>query len=108
MSGRAAEDPLWLNLRGGPLLYQAFMDRWHGLVGRAGLTWTPTPHDLRHFYASHLLESGIPVTQVSRYLGHANATKTLTVYAHAIRENPANLLAAFDEHGWANVPATSG
>jgi integrase len=41
-------------------------------------------HDLRHYVATHLLEAGVPVRAVSERLGHANATTTLGIYAHAI------------------------
>ncbi|MBV7702355.1 tyrosine-type recombinase/integrase [Nocardia nova] len=41
-------------------------------------------HDLRHTYASRLLENGIPIEEVSRLLGHANITTTMR-YAHRAR-----------------------
>jgi integrase len=40
-------------------------------------------HDLRHTAASLMLNHGIPPLVVSRILGHANASVTLTVYAHS-------------------------
>ena len=41
-------------------------------------------HDLRHTYASLLLAKNVPVTYVSRQLGHANPKITWGVYAHWI------------------------
>jgi integrase len=41
-------------------------------------------HDLRHTHASLLLADGEPVKTVSERLGHASATITMTVYAHAM------------------------
>ena len=41
-------------------------------------------HDLRHTHASLLLADGEPVKTVSERLGHASATVTMTVYAHAM------------------------
>jgi integrase len=38
-------------------------------------------HSLRHSFATHLLESGVSIRQVSRYLGHASLKATL-VYLH--------------------------
>lgn len=38
-------------------------------------------HSLRHSFATHLLESGVSIRQVSRYLGHASLQATL-VYLH--------------------------
>ena len=45
-----------------------------------------TIHDLRHYTASHWLRSGIPVHQVAKWLGHANPSTTLKVYAHVLGE----------------------
>jgi integrase len=39
-------------------------------------------HDLRHTHATLLLAAGEPVKVVSKRLGHASATITLTVYQH--------------------------
>lgn len=39
-------------------------------------------HDLRHFYASHLIESGLSVKVVQKCLRHRSATVTLNVYGH--------------------------
>jgi len=40
------------------------------------------PHQLRHTFASQLLQEGAPITYVSRQLGHKDASITLRVYAH--------------------------
>lgn len=39
---------------------------------------------LERFYATALLEAGVPVTVVSRRLGHSSATMTLDVYGHVL------------------------
>jgi len=41
-------------------------------------------HDLRHAHATELLAAGVPVKSVSSRLGHADASTTLNVYAHAL------------------------
>ena len=43
-----------------------------------------TPHSLRHLHASLLISEGLPITAVSKRLGHANAAVTMTTYAHAL------------------------
>ncbi len=43
-----------------------------------------SPHGLRHLHASLLLQDGLPVTLVSRRLGHSTPGVTMTVYAHAL------------------------
>lgn len=54
---------------------------WRATRKKAGLTWVRL-HDLRHFYASGLIEEGCSVVTVQRSLGHASATTTLNTYAH--------------------------
>jgi integrase len=46
-----------------------------GLHGRG-------PHQMRHTFASRLLQDGAPITYVSQQLGHKDAAITLRVYAH--------------------------
>ncbi|MGW7074615.1 tyrosine-type recombinase/integrase [Streptomyces sp. NPDC054866] len=58
-------------------------------VGKAGLvqpdgTLRYTPHCLRHFFASTALGHGIPIHEVSRWLGHRSIKTTVDVYGHLI------------------------
>jgi integrase len=43
-----------------------------------------SPHGLRHLYASRLLTAGVPLTDVSTFLGHKDTTITAQVYAHLL------------------------
>ncbi len=43
-----------------------------------------TPHGLRHLHASLLLAGGLPLTDVSKRLGHASTQVTAMVYSHAL------------------------
>ncbi|GLY63709.1 tyrosine-type recombinase/integrase [Amycolatopsis taiwanensis] len=54
---------------------------WRATRKRAAVTGVRL-HDLRHFYASGLIAAGCDVVTVSRALGHASATTTLSIYAH--------------------------
>jgi integrase len=49
-------------------------------------------HDLRHTYASLLIEQGENIKYVQNQLGHSSPMLTLTVYAHLM--NPTNQKAA--------------
>ena len=49
-------------------------------------------HDLRHTYASLLIEQGENIKYVQSQLGHASPTVTLNVYAHLMK--PVNQEAA--------------
>ncbi|NRA08636.1 MAG: tyrosine-type recombinase/integrase, partial [Myxococcales bacterium] len=48
-------------------------------------------HDARHTFASLALASGKSVRWVASQLGHASPELTLRVYAHALREEEADL-----------------
>jgi integrase len=45
-----------------------------------------TLHKLRHTFASLLLSRNVPITKVSKLLGHRDSTITLKVYAHFIED----------------------
>lgn len=47
----------------------------------AGLDGRVHPHLLRHCYATHLLESGMPIRQIQELMGHARLETTM-VYMH--------------------------
>ena len=48
--------------------------------------WPYRFHDLRHFSVTTLIAAGVDVRTVANRHGHANATMTLNLYAHAIPE----------------------
>jgi len=50
----------------------------------AGLPASFTPHDLRHCYASACLAGGIPITDLSRWLGHRDINLTHRAYGHMV------------------------
>ena len=53
---------------------------------RAGITKSRvTIHSLRHAYATHLLEAGVPLTVLQRLLGHEKIETTLR-YVHLSRQ----------------------
>ncbi|MBD9702132.1 site-specific integrase [Streptomyces sp. ID01-12c] len=43
-----------------------------------------TPHGLRHFFASTALANGIPIHEVSRWLGHKSIKTTVDIYGHLV------------------------
>jgi integrase len=54
-------------------------------------------HKLRHFSASMMLSQKVPITVVSKRLGHANSTVTLNVYSHAMRSDESAAAALWDK-----------
>jgi integrase len=52
-------------------------------AGLPHLTW----HHLRHNAGSYLLSENVPITAVSKILGHANPAITMSIYAHELKED---------------------
>lgn len=44
------------------------------------------PYDLRHFYASRLIEQGINLKKIQTLMGHSNIETTLNVYGHLLED----------------------
>jgi integrase len=53
-------------------------------AGKAGLPPEFIPHTLRHCFASISLAHGIPITEVSRWLGHKSIEVTHQIYGHLV------------------------
>ena len=51
-------------------------------------------HDLRHTYATIALSNGVPITVVSRRLGHATVSATLDIYSHCLPTDDSAAVAA--------------
>jgi integrase len=88
---------VFTNERGAPIQQHPFAVVFEGARLRAGLPPWPTPHDLRHFYASALIQSGASVKAVQARLGHASAKVTLDVYGHLWPDEEDRTRSAIDE-----------
>jgi len=56
---------------------------WDEVRGRAGLPRVRI-HDLRHAAATFMVAAGVPITEVSAILGHAQVSTTVNIYSHAM------------------------
>jgi integrase/recombinase XerD len=59
----------------------------------SGVNPASTTHSLRHSYATHLLEEGVSLLQISKYLGH-DSIETTVVYTHLTAISEAKTQAA--------------
>ena len=63
--------------------YEALIVRFRAAAAKAGLPGL-RPHGLRHLYASSLLTNGVPMSEVSKFLGHADFNVTHQTYSHLV------------------------
>jgi len=56
-------------------------------------------HDLRHSHASLLIRQQVPITDISRRLGHKNGTVTLQVYSHFYKSGDAEIAQKLSDLG---------
>ena len=54
------------------------------VLAYAGIDKPFTLHQLRHTFATQALNAGIPITVVSKWLGHANVSVTYNTYIHVL------------------------
>lgn len=63
------------NGRGGPLRYQSVQERWQGYTQKAGVGYTL--HQLRHSHATELVNGGVSLATIRKWLGHRHIQTTL-------------------------------
>lgn len=72
--------------RGTPIIATNWLKRnWHPARRRAGVR-SLTPHSLRHFSGSFLLDQGEDMGYVQDHLGHSDIGMTMNVYRHKIKK----------------------
>jgi integrase len=88
--GNEAARPGWISLH---------WTRWRDANGAGGVRL----HDLRHWYATHALESGASVASVAAQLGHAQTSTTTNIY-HARTDAGRQQVAAAIDRGLMALP----
>jgi integrase len=101
MEDRLLAGNLWLELGyiftdelGKPLAYDLPSRTFLRVSKRLNLP-TQRFHDCRHFHATELLRSGLPLHVVARRLGHSDPMVTASIYAHVTSDQAENASAIF-------------
>ena len=99
-SGWPGHDSPWLfqgARPGQPMSKSLVQHIYYRAVENAGIKRKRGPHTLRHSFATHLLEAGIPITTVQQLLGHTSLATTarylhVTNGRHSQLNDPSELL----------------
>ncbi|MHC4939648.1 MAG: tyrosine recombinase [Planctomycetota bacterium] len=79
------DEPLLASVRGQHLTRDRVFRLLRDYAKKAGIEPLPSPHDLRHAFATHLLEGDADVRAVQELLGHASVATT-QLYTHVEHE----------------------
>lgn len=86
---------LFVNARGGVALTRVgFWKILTGYARQAGLSPAPSPHVIRHSFATHLLERGADLRAIQMMLGHADLSTT-QIYTHVLQQRMRSLYDQF-------------
>ncbi|MER6178577.1 site-specific integrase [Streptosporangium sp. NPDC001681] len=97
------EDVLFRTTRGNLIRRDYFnADVLKPAILSAGVPVDMTFHDLRHTFASTALAEGVPISEVSRWLGHESITTTVDLYGHLVPEASERARTALD-HAFATA-----
>ena len=77
-------------------IYHTVYRRFMLAASLAGIDQGFTPHSLRHAFASVLLGKGVPIGDVSQWLGHRDIQTTFETYRHMMPDAPTRAVAVLN------------
>jgi len=97
-AGAGSDPRVFLSQRGTGMTRQAFWYRIKHYAQVAGVAGNPSPHTLRHAFATHLVDHGADLRVVQMLLGHSDLSTT-QIYTHVARERLKTLHQAHHPRG---------
>ena len=83
--------------------HRTYRDWFNKARDAAGLPKSFTPHTLRHIFVSVCLAGGVPITDVSKWLGHRDINTTYAIYGHLAPESWERARGVLDDE-WEDDP----
>jgi len=81
LMNRQVHQAFFTGINGRPLGKSALYERLKKLLRKAHIAKPVGLHSLRHSIATHLLENGMPLSSIARFLGHSSLEST-QIYTH--------------------------
>ena len=69
---------------------------WGRACNKSSVDWHVRPKDLRHFFGSHLLNSGVDPLMIASFMGHASLNMLLKRYGHFTDQTRREAMLKFD------------
>ena len=83
--GNQVSEILFIGITGNPVGAQTLYERFRKLLRKARIEKSAGLHSLRHSIATHLLISGMKLSQIAKFLGHSSLEST-QIYTHLRHE----------------------
>jgi integrase len=93
-AGKPEDEPLFLRADGSSWYRVALVRAMRTACGDAKVRPAATFHTLRHTYASHLVQAGVPLIFVAEALGHSDARMVTKHYGHLAPSHVADAIRA--------------
>lgn len=93
-AGRASSDLLFTRADGSPWYHMAIIRSMQAACSAAKVNPPATFHALRHTYASHLVQEGVPLIFVASALGHRDTRMVEKHYGHLAPSHVADMIRA--------------
>lgn len=82
IEGRGLDEYVFINAAGKKVNVSDYSTDLKIRAKKAGIIKRTFPHNFRHSYITHMLEAGVPITEVASLVGHKDIQTTYSTYMH--------------------------